>query len=75
MWENENDDQAHGYYINYLQMENLIVVPTFGLKEDDQALKKMEELFPGQTVIGINSRDIAEKGGVLNCITWNIVWK
>ena len=70
--ENDNDDQAHGCYINYLQMENLIIVPTFGLKEDDQAVRKFEELFPGQTIASVESRDIAEQGGVLNCITWNI---
>jgi agmatine deiminase len=70
--ENDNDDQAHGCYINYLQMENLIIVPTFGLKEDDQAVRKFEELFPGQTIAAVDSREIAEQGGVLNCITWNI---
>ena len=70
--ENDNDDQAHGCYINYLQMENLIIVPTFGLKEDDQAVRRFEDLFPKQTIATVESREIAEHGGVLNCITWNI---
>ena len=53
-------------------MENLIIVPTFGLKEDDQAVRRFEDLFPKQTIATVESREIAEHGGVLNCITWNI---
>ena len=70
--ENDNDDQANGCYINYLQMENVIIVPTFGLKEDEQAIRQIEDLFPEQNVATVDSNEIANKGGVLNCITWNI---
>ncbi|HEX4374535.1 MAG TPA: agmatine deiminase family protein [Puia sp.] len=69
---NDNDDQANGCYINYLQMENVVIVPTFGIKEDDAVVKQFEEIFKGQMIATINSNEIAKHGGVLNCITWNI---
>jgi agmatine deiminase len=70
---NRYDIQANGVYINYLQMKNIIIVPTFGVKEDDQVVKKFEQFFKGQTIATINSNEIANNGGILNCITWNIL--
>ena len=33
VYDNRSNDQANGDYINYLQMENTVIVPTFGIKE------------------------------------------
>jgi agmatine deiminase len=71
-YENKHDDQANGIYINFLQMENMIILPTFGMKEDDIVLKQFEQLFTGYNIFTLNCDEIASKGGVLNCITWNI---
>ena len=59
-------------YINYLQVGNKIIVPTFGIPEDEQALKYIREANPECIVRGFRMRDIAKKGGALHCITWNI---
>ena len=40
-----NQEDVTGLYINYLQLGNLIIMPTFGLKEDDIALQIMNEVF------------------------------
>lgn len=69
---NKTTDGAIGCYVNYLQMENLLVVPTYNMKEDDSALKILETTFAGNIVVPLNCIEIAAKGGVLNCITWNI---
>lgn len=69
---NKKDIQANGVYINYLQMENIIIVPTFGIKEDDDVVKQFEENFKGQSIVTVNSKEIANEGGILNCISWNI---
>lgn len=73
VYDNKSNDHANGDYINYLQMENTVIVPTFGIKEDDQAVRQIEKIFAGQNVTTINSNEIAFKGGILNCITWNIL--
>ena len=59
-------------YINYLQVGSKIIVPTFGIPEDKQALKYIREANPGCVVRGFRMRDIAKNGGALHCITWNI---
>ena len=73
VYENKNFDQARGDYINYLQMENTVIIPTFGMKEDDKVVKQFEHLFVGQTIATVPSNDVANDGGILNCITWNIL--
>lgn len=71
-YRNTDYDSAVGLYINYLQVKDLIVVPTFGLPEDERALRQFEDLFSFCSVVGIESSEIAVQGGVLNCVTWNI---
>ena len=66
------DYTAKGVYINYLHIGNLIILPTFGQKEDESAFNKLQKVFPTVKIETINSNQISEDGGVLNCISWNI---
>lgn len=72
-YKNDDDYQANGIYINYFEMENIIIVPTFEMKEDEAAVKVFEEVLKGKTIITLDSNEIAKEGGVLNCISWNIM--
>jgi agmatine deiminase len=69
---NANYDQANGDYINYLQMEGIVMLPVFGIKEDELVIRQFEKVFPGQRIVAIPSNEIAKDGGILNCISWNI---
>ena len=69
--ENPNPDWNWAY-INFLQVGNKIIMPSFGIDEDKQALEYVKNAFPDCDVRQIQMRDIAEKGGALHCITWNI---
>ena len=53
-------------------MKNTVIIPTFGIKEDDLAVRQLETIFAGQNIKTIESNEIAYDGGILNCITWNI---
>ena len=53
-------------------MKQAIIIPTFGNKYDEKAIRVLEEVFMGKTTRTVESNEIAEGGGVLNCITWNI---
>lgn len=72
VYDNKSNDHANDDYINYLQMENTVIIPTFGIKEDDLAVRQLETIFAGQNIQTIESNEIAYDGGILNCITWNI---
>ena len=62
-------------YLNFLQVKNLIFVPTLGLPEDSLALKQLQEFYPGHKVIPIpKCQDLVRDGGALNCVSWT-VWE
>jgi len=63
-------DPATGCYINYLELKNLIIFPQFGIAEDEQALDIIKGYFPDKKILPLNCAEIAQDGGVLNCISW-----
>lgn len=67
-----NNDHAIGIYLNYLEVENLIVMPIFEVpgNRDSEALAKLKEVFPNKTIETINYNEVALCGGILNCTTW-----
>lgn len=69
---NGDNWDANGLYINYLQINGKIFLPTFGLDTDEEALKTAEEHFKGHSIIPVRSNEPAVRGGVLNCLTWNV---
>ena len=67
----ENPESAIGVYVNYLEVNDLIVLPVFGREEvDQQVINILKEQFPNKIIETINYNDIAKKGGLLNCTTW-----
>jgi agmatine deiminase len=63
---------AVGLYLNYLRVGNIVVMPGFGRPEDQVAVAKMQQVLPDAAVLQVPCRSLAEKGGVLNCISWTI---
>ena len=56
-------------YVNYLRVGRKIIVPTFGIEEDNQALDYIRKANPQCEVRGFRLRCIANNGGALHCIT------
>jgi len=69
---NTNTLSAEGIYTNFLQTNQVVIVPTFNRHEDNIAVKILEQVFKGQSIATVNSNEIAKEGGILNCISWNI---
>ncbi|KAA3436739.1 agmatine deiminase family protein [Rufibacter hautae] len=72
-YSNKKDKHANGIYINFLQMKGTLVLPVFGQKEDEETVKLFGQLFPNVSIATVDSNEIALEGGILNCITWNIM--
>lgn len=66
----EHPLSAIGIYVNYLDVNNLIVLPVFGREEDEQVFSILKETFPDKIIETINYNDVAQEGGLLNCTTW-----
>jgi agmatine deiminase len=59
VYDNKSNNHANGDYINYLQMENIIIIPTFDIKEDELAVRQLETIFTGQNIQTVESNEIA----------------
>jgi agmatine deiminase len=68
-------NSANGLYINYLEMQSLILIPIFRKHDDEKAVRTFEELFRGSNVCVIDATELSIDGGVLHCISWPIAIK
>lgn len=72
----EKEDSRNWAYINFLQINDLILIPKFDIKEDDQALGILKKHFPvyaeKDRIKQVNMRSVVKFGGALNCISWTI---
>lgn len=68
----KNPDSAIGVYVNFLEVNNLIVVPVFGHEKDKDAVEVIQKAFPNKKIETIDYSDVALEGGLLNCTTWVI---
>lgn len=67
----EGWSSAAGCYLNFLETEKNIFLPVFGCEADKEAKKAAEIIF-NKPIIPVNIREIAEDGGGLNCISWEM---
>lgn len=72
IYENESVDDAAGLYLNYLELEKLVVLPVFDFDSDDLAIEAANKIFKGRKIITIKSNEPAKDTGIINCLTWNI---
>jgi len=69
-YKDDREKEHLGLYINFLKLDDLIIMPSFERKEDDLAAEKLEDYFK-KKVIKVNSKKLASEGGLINCVTWN----
>lgn len=62
---------AVGSYLNFLETDKHIFLPIFGSVQDETAVKRATEIFD-KKIVAVNINSIAEEGGVLNCISWEM---
>lgn len=61
-------------YINWLQTDKVLILPSFGVLEDEQAFRQVECWMPeyyGRIEMA-DATDLVRGGGCLNCATWSI---
>lgn len=68
-YKDEKGKDCLGLYINFLKLDELIVMPEYQMPEDDKAAEILQRLYK-RPVIRIDSRELAKQGGVINCVTW-----
>lgn len=65
-------DRNYETYINSLQVNDILYVPTFGERHDQKAIDAYKSLNLGLKIVPINTRQLATRGqGGIHCITMN----
>lgn len=66
-----NGISARGSYLNFLETETHLFLPVFGVEMDKEALSMTKTIFY-KKIVPVNVNEIADDGGVLNCISWQV---
>lgn len=65
----EEGQRLPATYANFLIINQAVLVPTYQVPQDEQALQQLQKAFPGREVIGINCRPLIRQHGSLHCVT------
>lgn len=59
-------------YANFLIINKAVLVPVYGVPEDNHALEILAGVFPDREIVGINCLPLIKQNGSLHCITMQI---
>ncbi len=65
----EDGHRLPATYANFLIINGAVLVPTYRVPQDAEALRIIAELFPDRETIGIDCRALIEQHGSLHCLT------
>lgn len=77
---------AIGGYLNYLELDNVIILPIFASEEvsvakdgtnvkelDKSIIDQFKAWFPHKNIVPIEINDVVRQGGLMNCISWHVL--
>lgn len=62
-----------GGYLNFIEFDQVIFVPTYGISEDEKVLNFLQNIYKDKQMVGIYLKPIIKKGGALHCISANVL--
>ncbi len=65
----EEGNRLPATYANFTIINGAVLVPVYGVQQDEAALKILQQCFPEKEIIGINCRVLIEQHGSLHCVT------
>jgi agmatine/peptidylarginine deiminase len=73
-YDKNHEMNAIGIYVNYLEVDNLIVLPKFNVdgNHDEEVESLFKMIFPDRIIETVDYNEVAIEGGLLNCTTWTI---
>jgi len=65
----EIDDRLPATYANFLIMNEVVLMPSYGSAKDEVAKNQLQKAFPGREIISIDCRPLIRQHGSLHCVT------
>ncbi|HNM32041.1 MAG TPA: agmatine deiminase family protein, partial [Chitinophagales bacterium] len=56
-------------YANFLILNDVVLLPTYQVEQDELAITQLQKAFPAKKVIGIDCKALLLQHGSLHCIT------
>lgn len=67
----EDGHRLPATYANFLITNHLLLIPYYGVAEDEEAMQILSACFPDRKAIGIDCQILIRQGGSLHCMTMN----
>ncbi len=67
----EKEQRLPATYANFLFVNGAVIVPTYGVKEDEEALNIFKNSFKDRDIVGIDSSTLIKQYGSLHCVCMN----
>lgn len=67
-----NNQYLPASYINFLMVNDAVLLPQFGVREDMIALDVFRQCFPDRRIIGIHSSELIQQRGGIHCASMQI---
>ena len=68
----EVGDEVLNTYVNIIIANNLVVLPKFGIPEDEEAYRIVKEAFKGREVVQLDGKEANLGGGGFHCLSKHI---
>jgi agmatine deiminase len=68
----EDGERLPATYANFLIINGAVLLPVYGVRQDDAAIEALAGIFPDREIIAINCRPLAGQNGSLHCVTMQL---
>jgi len=68
----EDGERLPATYANFLIINEAVLLPVYGVDQDQDAIAVMKEIFPTREIVPINCRPLIRQHGSLHCVTMQI---
>ncbi|MDY6815003.1 MAG: agmatine deiminase family protein [Pseudomonadota bacterium] len=65
----ENGERLPATYANFLIINGAVLLPVYGVAQDDEAIEVMQGIFPDREIIPIDCQPLLCQHGSLHCVT------
>lgn len=65
----EEGQRLPATYANFLILNNAVLLPVYGVRQDEEAIRILAELFPGREIIPVNSVPLIRQHGSVHCVS------
>ncbi|WP_266097063.1 agmatine deiminase family protein [Marinobacter salinisoli] len=68
----DDGERLPATYANFLIVNGAVLLPTYGVPQDEEAIAVLTEIFPDREIIPIDCRALIHQHGSLHCVTMQL---